>query len=683
MSDQIGRREFLRLSAVTAAGVAVAACQPQTVIIKETVEVEKQVEKVVKETVVVEKEVQVEKEVTKVVEKEVTKVVEKVVVATPEPAMFKEAPMLADLVGQGKLPPLEQRLPKDTLTVLVEDSIGRYGGKVNAPHKWFFYFELSLLQKLHDDRDTWRPMVAKSWAWADDYTTITFYLHEGQKWSDGAPYTVDDILFWWNDFIQSKYNTKPRTAGMNAKTDKLIKIDDYAFRLEFYDEDGNPKSRPLFLDQSRGGYSYGWYGYPRQYFEALHPDYNETAQDRRQEEFDKLMQGPMRWNQWVSTVPEAPTLAAWHPVEYQEAQYALHERNPYYFGLDPEGNQMPYIDQIESLDKSDSDAEMIKVKLLSGEADGAFRVVGLRDYPLFKENEEKSGLQVILLDDIRNGRQVFHFNQDYVAEDAIGDLLRNVDFRRAMSLALNRPLINQSLFLGLAKLGHGFSEQGVFDEAIDGSYATYDPDMANELLNDLGLDGRDADGYRTLPDGTQLTLSLMFRSGWGYAADDVAEIADESWRAVGLRVAARPADGRVYGERISGNDWHIKQVPTCGGWTGFFLQTLGTGMFAGEGYAWVASNGEEGIRPDDVVSEYIDLEMTALETADEARLGAVYQDMRRMLAENLWMIGSICNANNILVVDAKLRNVPGQTGPAYIDQGESEYLRNEQWYFAE
>ena len=681
MSDQIGRREFLRLSAVTAAGVAVAACQPQTVIIKETVEVEKQVEKEV--TRVVEKEVQVEKEVTKVVEKEVTKVVEKVVVATPEPSMYKEAPMLTALVEQGKLPPVAQRLPQEPMLVPVEDSIGRYGGTAIAPHKWDFYWELSLHQKLHDDRDTWRPMVAKAYEWGEDRTSITFFLRKGQMWSDGTPYSVDDILFWWDDFVQSPYNTNPRAAGMDATTDKLVKLDDFTFRLEFYDEDGNPKPRPLFLDQSRGGYSYGWYGYPRHFFESWHPDYNGTPTDKRQEEFDKIAQFPLRSDYWNRMLPDGPTLAAWRTLEFTEGQFALYERNPYYFGVDPEGNQLPYIDNIETRDKSDSDGELIKVMLLAGEADAVFRVVGLRDYPLFKENEEEAGLQVLLLGDIRNGRQVFHFSQDFVDEEPVGDLLRTPDFRRALSLALNRPLINQSLFLGLAKPGHGFSAQGEFDEAIDGSYAAYDPDMANQLLDDLGLDGRDADGYRTFPDGSPLTLSLMFRSGWGYAADDVAEITDESWREVGLRVAARPAEGRVYSERISNNQWHIKQFPTCGGWDGFAMSTLSADTFSPQGVAWVRSNGAEGIQPEDDVKEYIELGLRAEGLLDRGQQGAIFRTMREMLAENLWVIASVCNASNMLVIDANLRNVPGQTKKAYIDQGESEYLRNEQWYFAE
>ena len=88
MAQQIGRREFLRLSAIAGAGAALVACQPQTIVVKETVEVEKQVEV------------------------EVTTVVEQTVVVEVEAASEKEAPMWAEMVQAGSLPPLDERLPR-------------------------------------------------------------------------------------------------------------------------------------------------------------------------------------------------------------------------------------------------------------------------------------------------------------------------------------------------------------------------------------------------------------------------------------------------------------------------------------------------------------------------------------------------------------------------------------------
>ena len=115
-----------------------------------------------------------------------------------------EAPMLAEMVEAGTLPPLEDRLPADVLVLEPEDSIGQYGGTLRGPHAWDVFFEQGLLQRLHNDRDTFMPQVARGWEWADDFTSITFHLREGMKWSDGHPYGADDILFWWNDLLQSE-----------------------------------------------------------------------------------------------------------------------------------------------------------------------------------------------------------------------------------------------------------------------------------------------------------------------------------------------------------------------------------------------------------------------------------------------------------------------------------------------
>ena len=128
------------------------------------------------------------------------------------------------------------------------------------------------------------------------------------------------------------------------------------------------------------------------------------------------------------------------------------------------------------------------------------------------------------------------------------ELLETADFRRALSLALDRELMNESVHLGLGRPGHGFSPPGVFDEAIDGAYATRDPDAASALLDGIGLDQRDSDGMRTMADGSQLTIILMLRSGWGIGADETAEIATDNWRDIGLRVVAKPVERKLHSE---------------------------------------------------------------------------------------------------------------------------------------
>jgi peptide/nickel transport system substrate-binding protein len=590
-----------------------------------------------------------------------------------------ESPMLAEKVAAGELPPLEERLPVDVMVVEPEDSVGSFGGTVRVPHAWDQNFELGLLQRLHTDRNEFLPQVAKGWEWADDFTSITFQLREGMKWSDGEPYTADDILFWWNDIVKSEYNLEPfSVAGMNSVTDNVVKVDDYTVRFEF------AEPRPNFLVQSRGGWSYGFYGYPAHYFEQFHPAHNGTASGDAQEAFQQLLDR-LNQNQYIYNDVDAPTINAWKVIEYEEGQYALFERNAFFFGVDPDGRQLPYIDYIEGMDKYDQDAELLKVQMLAGDADVLFRVVRPSDFPLFQERAEELGVQIVLLDDIFNGRQTFLVNQNYIGDEAIAELLQTADFRRALSLALDRELLNESIYLGLGMPGHGFSEPATFDEAIDGAYATRDLDAANALLDSIGLDGRDSDGFRTLPDGTQLTIALVHRAGWGVGADETVEIAVDNWSEIGLRVNARPVESRLRSELISANDWQITLIPSTGGWNGYWQYGLDIRHFASDVALWMQSATESerrGVEPEGALLELAELQTAATQATDPADAAAAYSEYRAIMADQLFEIGTVANVPAILVVNAKLRNIPGQVEPATIAQGESEYLRVEQWYFA-
>jgi len=496
------------------------------------------------------------------------------------------------------------------------------------------------------------------------------------KWSDGKPYTTDDILFWWNDVVKSKHHAKPYTvAGMNVATDKVVKVDATTVRFEF------AEPRPNFLIASRGAWSYGFYGYPAHYFKQYHPDYNGTAADKAQEVFQKLLDR-LYQNSWVSKDVNAPTVNAWKVVDFKEGQYALFDRNPYFYGVDPENNQLPYIDQIEGMDKYDKDAETMKLKMLAGEADMLFRVVRPVDYPVFKEKEKQLGIQLVLLNDSFNGRQIFFFNQNSPTKNVV-DLLRNADFRRAWSLALNRNLMNESIFLGLGKLGHGFSDAGVFDPKIDGAYATLDVAKANALLDALKLDKRDSEKFRLLPDGSPLTINLMFQSNWGIGADQVVQIAVDNLREIGLRVSAKPAERKVYQDTVNSDDWQVRLGPSTGGWFGYWGIGMIVSQFARQEWLWMTSAKEakrQGVEPQGKLKEASDLYWNIQQSTDKAQQDKLRAQYRELMADQLWEVGSVAVVPGILIINASLKNVPGQVQRATIQQGESEYLRFEQWY---
>ena len=214
--SKLTRRDFLRLSAMAAAGAAIVACQPQTVVVKETVEVPK----IVKETVEVEKEKVVEKEVTKVVEKEVTKVVEKEKVVEVEAASGRQSPVFQDLVKAGTLPPLEDRLPVSPKVVRegielpkndIDLQIGQFGGTMrtmqpgpNSNALLFISNNEPLVNApgvgVREPGVIW-PNVFKDFKVSSDEKVFTFYIREGMKWSDGEPVTSEDFVFTYEDVL--------------------------------------------------------------------------------------------------------------------------------------------------------------------------------------------------------------------------------------------------------------------------------------------------------------------------------------------------------------------------------------------------------------------------------------------------------------------------------------------------
>ena len=170
-----------------------------------------------------------------------------------------------------------------------------------------------------------------------------------------------------------------------------------------------------------------------------------------EDQFQRL-QDVLHQNRWLSRDPDAPTILPWKTLAYKEGQLYLLERNPYYWAVDPEGNQLPYFDRVESLAMKDSDKELIKLKALAGEIDYEFRTIALSDYPLYKENEKKLGIQIITFDNIWNAPQGIDINQDYTKDPEVGELLRTADFRRALSLALDRELINRTFPTAYARI---------------------------------------------------------------------------------------------------------------------------------------------------------------------------------------------------------------------------------------
>lgn len=596
---------------------------------------------------------------------------------------YNEPPSLADEVASGALPPVDERLPEKPQVWADNEwnsAVGKYGGTIRATTLHFIQ-ELAQIgfARITADRRDFVPDLAESFEWNEDKTAITFHMRKGVKWSDGVPFTADDIMFWWEDVIHSEFNDRPLPApGFDTEHDKVVKVDDYTVRFEF------AKPNPSFLVFSRG-FSSGEQGHifmARHFWSKYHPKYAEVdgnPQDVFRELLDTMNRPPPFI--WRNDAANVPVLYPWKAVRYEENVLIEMERNPYFWSVDAEGNQLPYVDTVSSYLMSEANPEQIKLRVLAGEIDWDRRVGTVVDVPLYADAGEKADLKLTFTLQPVGSMQGIYFGWN-VPEDGKRELIRNVDFRRALSVAVNRDVINETAALGLGKVGHGYSAVNVYDPEIDGSYAQYDPALANQLLDGIGLTNRDSEGYRTLPDGSPLTMTLAYTPGWLEGGLPTVEATSEGWRAVGIRTNVLTITHQVRNEREPRGDLDAWLRPATGGLPLYGIQYgFGAPIFAKKQVdAWLEQE-RSGKEAEDMAPELKQLIDAYFQVMRSEPYGEEFEAgmtaYRKAMAEQLWVIGVVQDLPKVFVSRTNLRNVPGAETPdqanIVIGTGDEEF----------
>jgi len=553
MSHKLSRRDFLKASALATVAAAVQACAQPT---PQVIEKEVPVEKVVKETVVVEKEVPVEKTVKETVVVEKEKVVEKVVTATPEPAKYKEAPMLAELVKAGKLPPVEERLPIEPKVFPVMEMIGKYGGTIR---RCFSGVSDSTGPNKHIDRGlVWfdskfamQPRIAQSWEVNADGSEWTFHLRKGMKWSDGAPFTSGDIMWWWNndrmnrDIVPSGNPGSNWVSGPKNTPATLTAPDDYTIKFTF------TPPKPLFIIAI--GRQQPWI--PGHYMQQFHMDFVKDKAAFEKEYKDK------GFNDWQSYYgnrntahlnPDRPGVGGWVYRSPLSEEMFIMERNPYFFGVDEEGQQLPYVDKIQH--RLFGSADVKNMWVINGEIDFQARHMTYADFTLYKESEAKGGYKVFL--GIHGSHLALNTNHT-TKEPKLREFFQNRDVRIALSLAVNRDELNDLLYEGIAtpRQYSPISMSAQYYPKLSNAYIEYDPKKANELLDKAGYDKRGADGFRLWKDGSgPLGFIIEGTDQPGTPAEDGILMVCKYFADVGIKATYNYAERSLYTQHYNAND---------------------------------------------------------------------------------------------------------------------------------
>jgi len=458
---------------------------------------------------------------------------------------YKEAPELADEVAAGKLPPVEQRLPDEPVVTTADYAeIGKYGGTLQTASWWpevgnvQLYFGVEAPIKWKADLTGYEPALVKSYEWSDDGKTFTMHMRPGLKWSDGEPYTSADWKFWWEDIAlntEQKVWTIPQYLRNEDGTPIIMTFpDDYTVVW-------TSKDRPLYIDpyfMAQGFWEFAeHFMKPAHYLKQFHPKYTPSATWEDFAAKDKYYQ-----------TPGYPCLFAWCLTDLSsDGQNYTFTRNPYYWRVDADGNQLPYIDAIKVEIVADEQTRILNCS--QGKYDTAFRICGgPNDIPVLKDNEKNGGYH--FLENYMNGAGAwpgYMVNQDYVeggknyADDTpehakeIRDLLRNKDFRVALSTGFDRQRVIDVVWGGIAEPKNmtispqslHFADaagQEVFKQWAQNAIQ-FDAAGANALLDGLGMT-KGADGFRTLPSGKPFEL-VMDISDWGGSLKVQVDAADE------------------------------------------------------------------------------------------------------------------------------------------------------------
>ena len=592
-----------------------------------------------------------------------------------------QAPILAELVEEGELPPLHERVPAEPLVLEGSEGVGRYGGTWErlAPQgrNWEIACVLSYpgLVRFSPQGLPLVPHVAKSWSVSPDRREFVFHLRRGMKWSDGHPFTADDLLFWWKyECLDKSFaSSPPAILTTRGKPGRVEKLGPYAVRFSFHRPNG------LFLLRLAT-----WEGFssmvnaPAHYLSQYHPTIGDKAlieKTMRERRFND----PMLLYRHIKDFsnPEHPRLWPWVYRTHRTSGALTYVRNPYYFAVDTQGNQLPYLDRVRINVRS---LEMLDQSL----AEGGASVQRCRTPSLYSHlmsQREQYGFQVYHWYPGDRSNYVISPNLNRrVAQDDPKSaqkhaLLNDKRFRQALSLAIDREEIIKADFEAMSEPAQAAPgpKSLFYHPRLLKSFTAYDPERANRLLDSIGLDKRDYEGYRTFPDGSRMTFFLTHP---GAASNPgPGHFVIEDWAEVGVRCILRiRSHSLFYTEKEA-----LKPDFSIWGSSSEFLPLMDPRVFLpvnyesnfALGYArWYRAGGMYGapeageehgctsLTKDHPLYAALQAYERATEEIDPARQRDAFREVLDIAADNAWTISISTPPPALMIVKDGFRNVP-------------------------
>ena len=496
----------------------------------------------------------------------------------PRPTKFTEAPLFAELVKKGQpcgtyhgpsvspstdggpqaCPAIADRLPvpSDILVMQPPYEIGVHGGT-----KRFYTTGGQVVADLSGQGlfATEGARVGKAQSISDDGRTYTFTLREGWKWSDGKPLNMEDFVVAWEDFNYNKELmpdglTYPGKDGVTGNDPQFGQVDEWTWSLTYdtpnYTALSDWSGRPCW--GCRGGTTM----VHAPFFKQFHPKYADPADLKAQQEYwgvDDWTKVVFRFHpEFGQAVPVlgnfATPVADWRvgwgtkctacPAGQFKTTNPFTLANPFFGAVDPHGNQLPYLDGAQTVMVESREIEVFRA--MAGESDGPRCCWGTSDLPLWHKNMERGDFSIFGWVRFSGDDSGFVWNHDYDADPEIGRLVRTLDFRRAVSLAIDRDAINEVAFAGLATVQQKVPHPSIpYYPGPEWASFEIGPDKAaaKALMTKMGYQDADGDGWLDRLDGTG-PLTLAWKSGenyrGGYTGHTVAQMVAKDLNEVGI-----------------------------------------------------------------------------------------------------------------------------------------------------
>ncbi len=583
-----------------------------------------------------------------------------------------EAPILAELVQEGKLPPVAERVGPEPVVIEGVDGIGKYGGTWNIVTNSAATLDHIEAWMSGSCLVRWSPMgypivphIAKSWEVTPDKKEWIFHLRKGMKWSDGHPFTADDILYWWEHEVKDEIIGFPAWMKVKGKKGDIVKIDSHTVKFKF------PTSHALLLERLAPTHEFFS---PRHYLEPYHPQLGD----------EELIEGMMRVNKItkknvlyitlkLSNNSEHPRIWPWIYRTYKPNPPQTFVRNPYYWAVDSEGNQLPYVDRFMVEVKTE---KLVPIAASNGAITMQTFNIYFLHYTLFMSQRNAGNYDVYHWYKAGSSNWTLYPNLDrYIDPDDPKtrnkwELLNDKRFRQALSLAINRQQIIDAVYHGYGEPSQNSpgKESPFYHEKLKNSYTEYNPERANELLDEIGLTGRDSEGFRTFKDGTRMAWYLNMIPNF---SEGPSSFVANDWKKVGINTIekvrsytllaaehpARKLDFHIWG--VGGEYQPLVSINRFapGGIEalGYVLWHLNGGLY---GDPESKKPGRTEPAPDHPLRrsmELLDSAYSALTFEEQVKY---YNKIQDIAAENVWNINISTPPPWIAIVKKDFKNVP-------------------------